>query len=60
MDSNLHWSSRSVGVGGAAGSAVQFGVVKFRIPYIDMEYFVELYIDLVDFCDESELCSIKN
>ena len=35
----------SVGVGGAAGSAIQFGVVKFRIPYIDMEYFVELYID---------------
>ena len=49
----------------AAKSALEFEIVKFKIPSTDLKHFIKLYINSLwqifwDFCDTSKLYSIQN
>ena len=70
---NFFWIPSHIGINGnskadsAAISAFQFDIVKFKIPYTYLKYFIKLYINSLleifwDFCDTctSKLKSIQN
>ena len=68
---NFFWIPSHIGIHGkskadsAAKSALQFEIVKCKIPYTDLKYFIKLYINSLwqifwNFCDMSKLYSIQN
>ena len=68
---NFFWIPSHIGIHAnskaesAAKSALHFEIVKFRIPYTDLKYFIKLYINSLlqifwDFSDTSKLYSFHN
>ena len=68
---NIYWIPSHIGIHRnneaekAAKSAIEFELVKFKIPSTDLKHFIKLYISSLwqifwDFCDTSKLYSIQN